>query len=287
MEVEEYLSCRPVGLDGRKEHLKTIIREKDGSKAFGYREVVLEDLKRFFGDLCGYCRQKTEFLVDHYRPKAALKQDEEHAGYYWLAYEWSNLVPICNTCNGPGAKGTSFPLLPEGSRLWEPELNREGLPESSCCNLLALEAREQPALLHPFKDKFERHLFFNPDGSPVDRDERGYQTIKTCKLDRDYLVIERKKIVDDYRNRMKKAMNRRISQEIELDELRRNISDIFDDMVAAMSSRKPFHQVHRLVYGAFKTFIYKPLIIQLGNDTCADELLRIYRDYQRDHSQSS
>ena len=56
---------------------------------------------------CAYC--ETLFLhsspgdVEHYRPKAGYRQAPaspvQGPGYYWLAYEWSNLLFACEDCN--------------------------------------------------------------------------------------------------------------------------------------------------------------------------------------------
>src|SRR5262249_41491941 len=64
---------------------------------------VKEALRRAQHDKCAFCESKmchTGFGdVEHYRPKAGYKQREGDAlgrpGYYWLAYEWSNLLLSC------------------------------------------------------------------------------------------------------------------------------------------------------------------------------------------------
>ncbi|QRQ78327.1 HNH endonuclease family protein [Glutamicibacter protophormiae] len=50
---------------------------------------------------CAYCETKISmgFLeVEHYRPKGNV-DDLTHSGYWWLALEWSNLLPSCPPCN--------------------------------------------------------------------------------------------------------------------------------------------------------------------------------------------
>src|ERR1044071_9994958 len=68
---------------------------------------------------CCYCETKYPDLdnldVEHFRPKAGVRQNltqttDEYPGYYWLAYEWSNLLLSCNPCNRRYKK-TFFPLL--------------------------------------------------------------------------------------------------------------------------------------------------------------------------------
>ena len=57
--------------------------------------------------------------VEHYRPKAGYRQDAEdplgRPGYYWLAYEWSNLLFCCQICN-QRFKRNLFPLVDPARR---------------------------------------------------------------------------------------------------------------------------------------------------------------------------
>jgi hypothetical protein len=58
-------------------------------------------------DKCCFCEAKVSPVafgdVEHYRPKAAVRQSvndpEIRRGYYWLAYEWPNLYFACEQCN--------------------------------------------------------------------------------------------------------------------------------------------------------------------------------------------
>ena len=54
-----------------------------------------------------FCESKVSHIaygdVEHFRPKAGYRQRPEdplvQPGYYWLAYEWSNLLFCCQLCN--------------------------------------------------------------------------------------------------------------------------------------------------------------------------------------------
>src|SRR5437016_1604606 len=56
---------------------------------------------------CAFCESYFAHVgfgdVEHFRPKAGYKQrdsDElKRPGYYWLAYDWSNLFYSCQLCN--------------------------------------------------------------------------------------------------------------------------------------------------------------------------------------------
>lgn len=66
---------------------------------------------------CAFCEADVRHVapgdVEHFRPKAGVKQCDgdalERPGYWWLAYEWENLLFACSVCNSRG-KGNLFPL---------------------------------------------------------------------------------------------------------------------------------------------------------------------------------
>lgn len=76
---------------------------------------------------CAYCERRRDIGegdVEHYRPKAT---------YYWLAYEWTNLLYSCKTCN-VSYKRSYFPLIDESKR---------SIESKDCSN-------EEPALINPY-----------------------------------------------------------------------------------------------------------------------------------------
>ena len=66
-------------------------------------EDVKNALEELFFKKCAYCEcfyainQPVD--VEHFRPKGAIKGDEAHPGYWWLAMKWENLLPSCIDCN--------------------------------------------------------------------------------------------------------------------------------------------------------------------------------------------
>jgi uncharacterized protein (TIGR02646 family) len=149
----------------------------------------------FYGK-CAYC----EVLltgnqpgdIEHYRPKKGLVDDEfkpvvdaatgkQHRGYYWLAYEWMNLLPSCANCNRPttrgghrSGKGNRFPV--RGARAFKP----------------GDEANEEPLLLHPYLSDPDKHLKFDEStGVVAPLTEEGGKTIEVLDLNRDGLLEER------------------------------------------------------------------------------------------------
>lgn len=131
-------------------------------------------LKQHLFDLsnnrCAYCEAKLKHVdngaVEHYRPKASVREDPAHSGYYWLAYDPTNLLPSCGLCNTSG-KHTQFPVA--GSRATSPQASLED---------------ERPLLINPYKEDPLDHLKFLSTGDIVDKTERGKKTIEICLLER-------------------------------------------------------------------------------------------------------
>ena len=73
---------------------------------------------------CAYCESKLGHIsygdVEHFRPKGGFTQQRGQSlsrpGYYWLAYEWSNLLLSCQLCNQRYKKNL-FPLLDPAFRV--------------------------------------------------------------------------------------------------------------------------------------------------------------------------
>ncbi len=81
---------------------------------------------------CWYVECKnpgTDDDIDHFRPKLGVKEDLAHPGYYWLAFDWTNLRLSCHRANRPrvnpegagtGGKGGHFPLVDPATRAFTP-----------------------------------------------------------------------------------------------------------------------------------------------------------------------
>jgi uncharacterized protein (TIGR02646 family) len=91
---------------------------------------------------CAYCEAKEQQKrndVEHFRPagKADRMDGTKDAGYWWLAYEWRNLLFACRNCNQSPFKLDKFPLLP-GSVKLQPEDAAPGY--------------EKPVLIDPYAE---------------------------------------------------------------------------------------------------------------------------------------
>lgn len=141
-ELEEYLkaksytivSLEPYDFQTWKKKAKTATKTANKAKnkaGFKYNNALWTELKQYLFFIskgkCGYCEQKVTGVyagdVEHYRPKKRVTDDPTHPGYYWLAYEESNYVPVCQNCNGARAKANFFPLDPNSQRAAKPGAN--------------------------------------------------------------------------------------------------------------------------------------------------------------------
>lgn len=164
-----------------------------------------------FKGRCAYCESYiTDFQhgdVDHFRPKKGVTdengnpvminragdQKEAHPGYYWLAYNWRNLLPSCVACNQPREDGVGkhnrFPV--KGGRY---AINDQDI------------ANESPLLLNPLNpddEDPEEHLGVDLDSGFMtfkNGSARGEACIKIFGLNkRDQLVSDRRTAIDAVR----------------------------------------------------------------------------------------
>lgn len=126
---------------------------------------------------CAFCELKYKRVcygdVEHLRPKGGYRQDEQDTlhfpGYYWLAYEWTNLFASCQLCNEK-FKANYYPLADPAKRALchtDPMHLEE--------NLLIDPAAEDPEQFISFRKQFAYSIQGNP---------RGDATIKVLGIDR-------------------------------------------------------------------------------------------------------
>ena len=124
---------------------------------------------------CCYCERKYEeprhLAIEHFRPRTAVRQSIRHAaerpGYYWLAYDWNNLLLSCGECNGD-YKGIFFPLSNPGSRARSHHDNYRV---------------ERPLLINPASVEPRRHIVFQ-DETPTSLTRKGKITLEVIGLRR-------------------------------------------------------------------------------------------------------
>jgi uncharacterized protein (TIGR02646 family) len=157
---------------------------------------VREWLNKYYHHKCAYCEMLCKAEIEHYRPKKGVDEAPAHNGYYWLCYEWSNLVPSCRYCNTEGGKGNKFPVAAQ--RVEMPAITNGTLDSATCRAHTPPLIDEQPLLLHPEIDDPRQYLAFEEDIKKrgilikgVNIDNRGEATIRICNLNRDAVIISR------------------------------------------------------------------------------------------------
>ena len=135
---------------------------------------------------CCYCERlrddKREADIEHFRPKARVAEEgPDRPGYWWLAYEWTNLFFACKTCNEEFKK-SQFPI--QGVRANDPD---DSLDE------------EQPVLLDPVLDDVDAAIGFDRTAQMQavlvhgvgENEERAMKTARLIGLNRPQLLKER------------------------------------------------------------------------------------------------
>lgn len=166
-------------------------------------------LRRLYYNKCAYC-ECIEYKpdVEHYRPKKKVTgaQGNNH-GYYWLCYEWTNLLPACTACNSKSGKWNKFPVL--GVRCSAPPFSNDQIIDLVRCNASHNYLQsERPGLLHPEVDDPESFFGLSWEGylTSLDGDTgRGFHTWTTCDLNRGNLIHARKSLIDDFSNRIREV----------------------------------------------------------------------------------
>ena len=169
---------------GEKPKIEELYRDKKMQRVYKRRGPP-------FHRKCAYCESDVLVAqygdIEHWRPKGKVTDEHNkmvsireangtlrpHPGYYWLAYNWRNLLLSCAICNQKG-KGTKFPV--EGFRAGAP----------------GTEVDEEPLLLNPTQDDPEEHLQFDVRlGIVARRTRRGKASIDILGLNREELVVAR------------------------------------------------------------------------------------------------
>jgi uncharacterized protein (TIGR02646 family) len=128
---------------------------------------------------CCYCESRIGFEgdIEHYRPKAGCCQAKGEPvtkpEYYWLAYEWNNLLLSCKVCNQT-FKQNSFPLVDPTRRA---KSHKDDI------------SQEDPLLINPAESNPELHIAFRQEiAYPIDDNPLGTATILTLGLNRPNLT---------------------------------------------------------------------------------------------------
>jgi hypothetical protein len=209
-------------------------------------------LENVFYQKCAYCEREISGYygdAEHYRPKGAVKRKTlagsleqvhvevpdpqqgrlariTHPGYFWLAYDWHNLLPSCVFCNSGQGKNERFDAehyfvmvkceqaeidalppsqKPRQSKKW---------PDYYYLSPAGLDVRESPLLLNPLNAFGQRdprkHIRFGVRGTiaAVDESPLGRTSIETFQLQSERLRIARQRAQEEFRSKYYDAMRK-------------------------------------------------------------------------------
>lgn len=162
------------------------------------RDEIKDALHMLFHGKCAYCESRyaaTQPMdVEHWRPKAEVHEANgtvvRHQ-YYFLAADWTNLLPSCIDCNRERAHEVVFPdrtrrrlVLGKGNRF--PVQGKRASDRVSLPN-------ETVLLLSPYSDSPEDHFEYVREGvvRPKNASAKGENSIEVYALNRSGLVNER------------------------------------------------------------------------------------------------
>jgi hypothetical protein len=183
-------------------------------------------LKSVFGNKCAYCESskpaRWPVHVEHFRPKGAVEYRKEgdetlypaktidpdgkeidHPGYFWLAYNWRNLLPSCSHCNTGNGKNAQFPIS-EGKpyvflRKVTPadgDMYARAFPSPTWKGMYYLAPEdlndvEDPLLLNPCVQKPSEHIRFGVGGVATGLTPQGKHSMDVFDLRDEDLRQER------------------------------------------------------------------------------------------------
>ena len=200
--VKKNINEPPKGLSicGDKNEKVLLKNKKSGVRANCYKKSK-KQLEILYENKCAYCEQSYQSSsytqIEHYRPKSV---------YYWLAYEWSNLIPSCQLCNNK--KRAHFPIIEQAKFVAKPSLDKNGkLIKDLCKANNSPLIDEKPYILHPEIDDPKKHLGFEINNKKqgidiiaidkiINNKSRGSETIRLLNLNREQLRLKRQEIIN-------------------------------------------------------------------------------------------
>ncbi len=156
---------------------------------------------------CAFCEAKPLHVsdgdVEHFRPKRGVRQTDtdplQRPGYYWLAYDWGNLMFACERCNRRHKKNL-FPLIDPARRA---KTHRDVI------------ADEAPVFIDPSAEDPEQYISYR-DHVPIaiGGNVRGEQTIDALGLRRPELSADREEHLERVKLLHAAAVNPAVPDEL-------------------------------------------------------------------------
>jgi hypothetical protein len=164
-----------------------------------YSEFKQHYFKVFHGK-CAYCESYVIGAqygdLDHFRPKGRVCENSKtvniksasgktipHPGYYWLAYDYKNLLPSCIICN-------RIRINEAGQRIGK--WHEFPVKKNTRAEKPNDEVNEEPLLLNPITcEDLNNHFIFSKSGVITRLTDKAKTTCSIFGLNRDELVTKR------------------------------------------------------------------------------------------------
>jgi uncharacterized protein (TIGR02646 family) len=210
-------------------------------------DSVKGDLNLIYNGKCAFCEQTpagSPPQVEHFRPKGGVT-GVDHTGYYWLAYEWSNLLLSCGNCNS--TKGNNFDLFNNVDRVEYPSILSDGIDEYANFILHRPLIIERPKLLNPEIDDPQRHLAFTPSGEIFHLSDRGEESKIRYNLNRDELYVNgRKTKRDGIESKFLTRLNRYETRERNATTVIQDLIDVInEDIIQPINNNSSFSEFYK------------------------------------------
>lgn len=147
---------------------------------------VKESLRDTQHNKCAYCETlnpTSHDVVEHFRPKNGWQQKRgdllHQPAYFWLSYQWENLIFACDTCNDAAHKGNLFPISNPSQRAdaTNPDI-----------------VNEKPLLIDPYVVNPEWYIEWNKDiPRPRKKSRKGQKSIEVFGLDKDGMMMDQRR----------------------------------------------------------------------------------------------
>lgn len=223
-----------------------------------------DDFDEAFHGKCAYCEQLITTSqrgdIDHFRPKKGVLDKDgkqakvrgkdgklrDHPGYYWLAYDSTNLVLACIRCNQGNKQkdGTGYGKL-------------DFFPvEGDYASKPGEEVKEKPLFMHPVHENPEPAFIFDEKTGiigAVNNDPRALWCVERLGLNRERLPERRLSAYTNVSGLLEKVSNATIQDD---DDLSR-VKGAVDELLKAKKGANEFTFVFRRALNTYKERVKK------------------------------
>ncbi|WP_299152264.1 HNH endonuclease [uncultured Christiangramia sp.] len=239
-----------------------LLRNGNYSSARYGHKIVRDELRDIYFDKCAYCESKIKPVstphIEHFRPKKKIT-GINNSGYYWLGYEWSNLLLACPSCNG--IKSTKFPVNNENHITDHPIDANGDIDYTKFDHRNGYHRYERALIINPEYWKPEKliSLSYNGELIPIKNNKLAITTIEKIDLNRHDLLIERTKVIDNIIQRIEEQLFRRFEDNLDDNAFQNQLNIIFKDIIIRIGQEAEYTLVGRNMIEKFDELILEDI----------------------------